>query len=204
MTKGKKITTNQVLKELKGPALIVLGMAGGSIAGKAIDKALKVDPNKTSFDVKALAKPIVQLSAGIGGALLLKDANMKLVASGVGASGVASSVKSKGPETDCGDPTRLRGLRPEPTGYLVAGWSTRGRKFRTELRRGVGVLPRGWRWTLRRSAFRGGADPGARGPKGPRGGKHVRVRESGGVLAVIPALPRPGTAAHRVRLGACP
>ncbi|MBT7825957.1 MAG: hypothetical protein HN600_05130 [Bacteroidetes bacterium] len=93
MTKGKKITTNQVLKELKGPALIVLGIAGGSIAGKAIDKALKVDPNKTSFDVKALAKPIVQLSAGIGGALLLKDANMKLVASGVGASGVASSVK---------------------------------------------------------------------------------------------------------------
>ena len=93
MTKGKTITTKQILDELKAPALIVLGMAGGSIAGKAIDKALKVDPNKTGFDIKAMAKPIIQLSAGIGGALLLKDQNLKLIASGVGASGVASTVK---------------------------------------------------------------------------------------------------------------
>ena len=93
MTKAKKITTKQILDELKAPALIVLGMAGGSIAGKAIDKVLKVDPAKAGFDVKALAKPIVQLTAGIGGALLLEDQNLKLIASGIGASGVASTVK---------------------------------------------------------------------------------------------------------------
>jgi hypothetical protein len=93
MSEGKKITTKEVLNELKAPALIVLGMAGGSMAGKVIDKALKVDPNKKGFDAKALAKPVVQLSAGIGGALLLKDQNLKLVATGIGASGVASSVK---------------------------------------------------------------------------------------------------------------
>ena len=93
MPNGKKITSKQVLTELKRPALIVLGIAGGSLAGKAIDKVLKVDPTKTGFDAKALAKPIVQLSAGIGGAILLKDKNLKLVASGVTGSGVASTVK---------------------------------------------------------------------------------------------------------------
>jgi hypothetical protein len=93
MSNGKKITSKQVLNELKAPALIVVGMVGGSMAGKAIDKVLKVDPNKTGFDARKLAKPVVQLSAGIGGALLLKDKNLKLIASGVGASGVASTVK---------------------------------------------------------------------------------------------------------------
>ena len=93
MSNAKKITTKQVINELKGPALIVLGLVGGSMAGKVIDKTLKVDPNKTGFDIKALAKPIIQLSAGVGGAIFLKDQNLKLVASGIGASGVASSVK---------------------------------------------------------------------------------------------------------------
>jgi hypothetical protein len=93
MPNEKKITPKDVLEELKGPALIVLGIAGGSITGKAIDKALKVDPNIKGFNVKALAKPVVQLTAGIGGALLAKDDNLKLLASGVGASGVASTIK---------------------------------------------------------------------------------------------------------------
>jgi hypothetical protein len=43
--------------------------------------------------VKALLKPVVQISAGVGGAILLKDKNMKLIASGVAASGIASGVK---------------------------------------------------------------------------------------------------------------
>lgn len=93
MAEKTKITGKQILEELKAPALIVVGMVGGNLAGKLIDKALNVDETSTEFTVKSLAKPLVQLTAGIGGTLLLKDKNLKLVASGVAVSGVASTVK---------------------------------------------------------------------------------------------------------------
>ncbi len=90
---AKKITGKQVLEEIKAPALVVVGLVGSSLAGKAVDKILKVDETAEGFNAKALAKPVVQLSAGLSGALLLKDKNLKLIATGVAASGVASSVK---------------------------------------------------------------------------------------------------------------
>ncbi len=82
-----------IMEELKTPRLIILGMVGGNMAGKMIDKVVKVDPEATGFQVKALLKPVIQISAGVGGALFLKDKNMKLIASGVAASGIASGVK---------------------------------------------------------------------------------------------------------------
>ena len=88
-----KLDAQTILEELKTPGLIILGMVGGNMAGKMIDKVVKVDPTATGFQAKALAKPIVQITAGIGGALFLKDKNMKLIASGVAASGIASTVK---------------------------------------------------------------------------------------------------------------
>lgn len=88
-----KINGKQILDELKAPALIVVGMIGGNMAGKALDKVLKVDEELTGFNVKAIAKPVVQLTAGVAGAVFLKDKNLKLVATGVAASGVASGVK---------------------------------------------------------------------------------------------------------------
>ncbi|MBU0487425.1 MAG: hypothetical protein KKA07_07655 [Bacteroidetes bacterium] len=93
MAAKTKITGKQVLDELKSPALIVLGMIGGNLGGKLIDQALGVDDTSTEFQVKGLVKPIVQLTAGIGGSILLKDQNLKLIANGVAASGVASTVK---------------------------------------------------------------------------------------------------------------
>ena len=91
-----KLDAQTILEELKTPGLIILGMVGGNMAGKMIDKVVKVDPTATGFQAKALAKPIVQITAGIGGALFLKDKNMKLIASGVAASGIASTVKEIG------------------------------------------------------------------------------------------------------------
>jgi len=87
------LDTKAIIEELKTPGLIILGMVGGNMAGKMIDKVMKVDPEATGFQVKALLKPVVQISAGVGGALFLKDKNMKLIASGVAASGIASGVK---------------------------------------------------------------------------------------------------------------
>lgn len=88
-----KISGKQVIEELKAPALIVVGMIGGNMAGKAIDKVLKVDETLQGLNPKAMAKPVIQLTAGVAGATLLKDSNLKLLATGVAASGVASGVK---------------------------------------------------------------------------------------------------------------
>ena len=87
------IDAKTILEELKAPGLIILGMVGSTMAGKLIDKVVKVDATATGFQAKALVKPLVQISAGVGGALLLKDKNLKLIASGVAASGIASTVK---------------------------------------------------------------------------------------------------------------
>ena len=88
-----KLDAKTVIEELKTPGLIILGMVGGTMAGKLIDKAVKVDDTATGFQAKALVKPVIQISAGMGGALFLKDKNLKLIATGVAASGIAGTVK---------------------------------------------------------------------------------------------------------------
>lgn len=92
-TTKPKLDVKTVFEELKTPGLIIIGMIGGNLAGKLIDKVLPLDETATGFQVKALVKPIVQISAGIGGAIFLKDKNLKLIAGGVAASGIASTVK---------------------------------------------------------------------------------------------------------------
>ena len=92
-TAKPKLNAMTVLEELKTPGLIILGMVGGTMAGKLIDKALPLDETATGFQAKALVKPIVQITAGVAGAIILKDKNLKLIASGVAASGIASTVK---------------------------------------------------------------------------------------------------------------
>ena len=88
-----KLDAKAIIEELKTPGLIILGMVGGNMAGKLIDKAVKVDDTATGFQVKALIKPVIQITAGVGGALFLKDKNLKLICSGLAASGIASTVK---------------------------------------------------------------------------------------------------------------
>lgn len=88
-----KLDVKTVLNELKTPGLIILGMIGGTLAGKLIDKVVPVDATATGFQAKSLLKPIVQITAGVAGAVLLKDKNLKLIASGVAASGITSTVK---------------------------------------------------------------------------------------------------------------
>jgi hypothetical protein len=93
-TKSKtKIDAKSIIEELKTPGLIILGMVGGNYAGKFIDQMVKVDATATGFQAKALIKPIVQITTGVGGALFLKDKNLKLIASGVAAGGIAATVK---------------------------------------------------------------------------------------------------------------
>ena len=91
--KKPKLNAQTIIEELKAPALMAVGLIGGNFAGKMIDKAVPVDETATGFQAKALIKPLVQLTAGLGGAIFLKDKNIKLIAGGIAISGVASSVK---------------------------------------------------------------------------------------------------------------
>ncbi|HCS20164.1 MAG TPA: hypothetical protein DIW47_06315 [Bacteroidetes bacterium] len=82
-----------VISELKSLLMISGGMILGTMGGKALDTALKVDDTLPGFQAKKLIKPAVQLGAGVLGAIKIKDPNLKLLAAGVGASGVVSTVK---------------------------------------------------------------------------------------------------------------
>ena len=55
---------------------------------------MKVDSSIPGFNPKALVRPAVLVGAGTAGVLMLKDNNLKLIATGVGASGVLSGVKT--------------------------------------------------------------------------------------------------------------
>jgi len=84
----------KVWDEVKTPLLIMSGLAGGVLAGKAIDKyVVKPNATATGFQVKSLVKPAVQLAAGIGGHILSKNEYVKLVATGVAVSGILSTTK---------------------------------------------------------------------------------------------------------------
>jgi hypothetical protein len=91
--KKTKISSQAVMGEIKTLAMLTGGVVIGSVGGKMIDKVLKVDASATGFNAKALARPIVLLGVGTAGNLMLKDPNMKMLATGVGASGLLSGVK---------------------------------------------------------------------------------------------------------------
>lgn len=91
--KKTKISSQAVMGEIKTLAMLTGGVVIGSLGGKMIDKVLNVDATATGFNAKALARPIVLLGLGTAGNLMLKDPNMKMLATGVGASGLLSGVK---------------------------------------------------------------------------------------------------------------
>lgn len=89
----KKANSKAIVGEVKNLAVVATGFVIGSMGGSAIDRALKVDSAIPGINAKRFVKPAVQLGAGILGATKLKNADMKLLASGVGASGVVSAVQ---------------------------------------------------------------------------------------------------------------
>lgn len=90
---NSKLSSQAVMEEVKNLAMLGGGVVLGSVGGRLIDKVLKVDGTATGFNVKAIARPVVLIAAGAAGAVMLKEKNMKLFATGVGAAGVLSGVK---------------------------------------------------------------------------------------------------------------
>lgn len=90
---NSKLSSQAVMEEVKNLAMLGSGVVLGSVGGRLIDKVLKVDGTETGFNAKAMARPVVLIAAGAAGAVMLKEKNMKLLATGVGAAGVLSGVK---------------------------------------------------------------------------------------------------------------
>ncbi|MFA6066902.1 MAG: hypothetical protein WC707_07000 [Candidatus Babeliaceae bacterium] len=84
------------LKNIKDATIKVLaitgGFIGGTIAAKGIDKFMPIDETKT-FDPKSLVKTVGLVAVGLGGAILLKNNNLKLVAAGVAGAGIREGVR---------------------------------------------------------------------------------------------------------------
>jgi len=89
----RKASKKAIMRELRSLAMISAGMVAGSLGGKALDKALKVDESLPGFQAKKFVRPVVQLGAGVLGAVKLKNQDLKMLSAGVGASGVVSTVK---------------------------------------------------------------------------------------------------------------
>ena len=90
---NSKLSSQAVMEEVKNLAMLGSGVVLGSVGGRLIDKVLKVDGTETGFNAKAMARPVVLIAAGAAGAVMLKEKNMKLLATSVGAAGVLSGVK---------------------------------------------------------------------------------------------------------------
>jgi len=88
-----KISPQAMMGEIKTLAMLTGGVILGSVGGKVIDKILKVDNSAAGFNAKSLTRPVVIIGLGAAGNLLLKDPNLKLIATGVGASGILTGVK---------------------------------------------------------------------------------------------------------------
>ncbi len=87
------MNSKAMMGELKSLAMISGGMVLGSLGGQALDKALGVDPSLPGLNPKKFVRPAALLGAGIMGSMKLKNPDMRLVAAGVGASGMVSAIK---------------------------------------------------------------------------------------------------------------
>ena len=77
---------------LKKTGFFLAGFVGSHIGGNMLEtKVLKVTPEDEGM--KKFIKPVVQIVAGVLGATMLKNENLKLVAYGVTGSGAISGVK---------------------------------------------------------------------------------------------------------------
>lgn len=92
--KSKKKTKIKVGKELGKVGLLAVGLIGGNLVGIGIDKLLKVDNTTDEFKLNKLARPVILLGGGAAGAHFLKNDNLKLILSGVSASGIISGART--------------------------------------------------------------------------------------------------------------
>ena len=89
--KTRKAGTQAVLAEVKNLAVMGAGITLGALGGRMVDKALKTD---SATGPQALLRPVLMTGLGAYGAATLKNPMARLLAAGIGASGILAGVKA--------------------------------------------------------------------------------------------------------------
>jgi hypothetical protein len=114
----------EVLNELGNVAAVAVGMIAGNVLANAGDKMMKVDDTTTGF--KKYISGGVCATGGAVGAVMLKDKKAKLLAGGVGASGVLRLAKKAFPKATVlqglGEPDETIGLTPISSVSQIPSW----------------------------------------------------------------------------------
>lgn len=90
--KTRKANSQAILAEVKNLAVMGAGVVLGAVSGRMVDKVLKTDPSATG--TKALLRPVLMTGLGAYGAATMKHPMVRLLAAGVGASGILAGVKA--------------------------------------------------------------------------------------------------------------
>ena len=91
---SSKVNSKAMMEEIKNLALVGAGVVAGSVGGRMVDKALKVDSAQQGFNAKAMVRPALLIGAGAYGAIKSKNRHIRMFSAGVGASGVLSGIKA--------------------------------------------------------------------------------------------------------------
>ena len=89
-----KVNSGAVMEEIKNLAFIGAGVVAGSIGGRMVDKALKVDSNQQGFNAKGMVRPALLIGAGTYAAIKSKNRMVRMLSAGIGAAGVLSGIKA--------------------------------------------------------------------------------------------------------------
>ena len=92
LRKPRKTGSSAVLAEVKNLTVMGAGVLIGAVSGRMVDKALNADPSTNG--PKALLRPMLMTGLGAYGAATMKNPTVRLLAAGVGASGILAGFKA--------------------------------------------------------------------------------------------------------------
>lgn len=90
---NKKVNGRALMEEVKNLALLGAGVVAGSMGGQMLDKMLKVEGGGSGLNARSMVRPLVLTGIGAYAALKTDQRMVRLLAAGVGASGIISLFK---------------------------------------------------------------------------------------------------------------
>ncbi len=119
-----KVNGRALMEEVKNLAVLGAGVVAGSMGGNMLDKMLKVESGSGGLSPKAMVRPLLLTGLGAYAALKTDQRTVRLLAAGVGASGILALFK------------------PLTKDVPLSGTGTHGPVWADESYRGTGLLER--------------------------------------------------------------
>lgn len=88
-----KVNGRALMEEVKNLAVLGAGVVAGSMGGNMLDKMLKVESGSGGLSPKAMVRPLLLTGLGAYAALKTDQRTVRLLAAGVGASGILALFK---------------------------------------------------------------------------------------------------------------